>query len=355
VLGWHEFRTVRFEEAEEHLRRALAMAERVGDDVVRTHALVSLAFVFQQTQRGDESLALFEDGLGLARKAGDLSLLLRVLVHIEGALEEFLGDYHRAMDLAHEGLELARRAGNTANIAWTTQMLSDFTLDLGRLDESAQWTAQALEASRAVGDALVVGYSLERIAYLHAVRGNPDEAERVLAEARPILDENPEPWLQGWAPLVAGHIAQGRGSDGEAAEVLADGARPLLGRILVWGGRSLLLECVRSLARVGRAEEAGVFRDRLETLAVSSIPARAMLAWADGLLEPDAAAARELLAEATIRLEELGNRIELGRCLIDLAEAERRLGDDSAATAARARDLLDSCGAHLFLRELSEV
>ncbi|MGH3134092.1 MAG: hypothetical protein ACRDNY_10215 [Gaiellaceae bacterium] len=177
----------------------------------------------------------------------------------------------------------------------------------------------------------------------------------MLAEARPILDENPEPWLQGWAPLIAGHIAQGRGSDKEAAKVLADGARPLLGRILVWGGRNLLLECVRSLVRVGRVDEAHAFRDRLGTLAISSVPAQAMLAWADGLLEPNSTAARDFLVEATLRLEELGNRIELGRCLIDLADAERRLGDDPSATAARAREILDLCGAELFRRELNQA
>jgi tetratricopeptide (TPR) repeat protein len=355
VLGWHEFRTVRFEDAEKHLRRALEMAERVGDRVVRAHAIASLAFVFQQTQRGDESLTLFEQSLALAREAGDLPLLLRVLVHIEGALEEFRGDYHRAIELAHEGLELARRAGNTANVAWTTQMLSDLAVDLGRLDESRRWATQALEASRAVGDAIVIGYSLERIAYLHAMGGEPDEAQRVLEEARPIIDDNPEPWLQGWAPLIAAHVAQGKGQDDAAADILADGARPLLDRIFVWGGKNLLIECVRSLVLVGRMDEARTFRDRLETLAVSSAPARAMLAWADGLLERRPAPARRLLLEAAGRLEQLENRIELGRCLIDLAAAERRTGDDPSATAARARDILERSGARLFLRELSAV
>jgi class 3 adenylate cyclase len=355
VLGWHEFRTVRFEEAEERLRRALEMAERAGDPVVRAHAIASLAFVFQQKQRGDESLALFEQSLALARRAGDLPLLLRVLVHIEGALEEFRGDYHRAIELAHEGLELARRAGNTANVAWTTQLLSDLAVDLGRVDESRRWATQALDASRAVGDAMVLGYSLERIAYLHALRGEPDGAQRVLDEARPIIDANPEPWLQGWAPLIAAHIAQGRGRHAAAADILADGARPLLDRIFVWGGKNLLIECVRSLALVGRAEEARAFRDRLETLAASSAPARATLAWADGLLEPRPEAARRLLLDAAGRLERLENRIELGRCLVDLAAAQSRTGDDPSATAARARDILDACGARLFLRDLSAV
>jgi class 3 adenylate cyclase/tetratricopeptide (TPR) repeat protein len=352
VLGWHEFRSVRFEEAEIHLRRALEIATHVGDMVVRAHVLVSLAFVYQQTQRGDESLTLFEDALKLARDADDLSLLLRVLVHIEGALEEFRGDYRRAIELAEEGLELARRAGNTANVAWTTQMLSDLLLDLGELDESEEWTLQALDAGRAVGDALVVGYSLERIAYLHALRGDPDAAERVLAEVRPILADNPEPWLQGWAPLIAGHIAQGRGNDDGAADLLADGARPLIGRILVWGGRNLLLECVRSLVRAGRAGDARPFRDRLATLAKTSVPARAMLAWADGLLAAEPITARELLVGATDQFEALGNRLELGRCLLDIADAERLVGMDASSTTTRAKEILESCGAHLFLREL---
>jgi hypothetical protein len=123
----------------------------------------------------------------------------------------------------------------------------------------------------------------------------------------------------------------------------------------VWGGKNLLIECVRSLVLVGRADEARAFRDRLETLAASSVPARAMLAWADGLLEPRPEAARRLLLDAAGRLERLENRIELGRCLVDLAAAESRTGDDPSATAARARDILDACGARLFLRETSAV
>ena len=99
---------------------------------------------------------------------------------------------------------------------------------------------------------------------------------------------------------------------------------------------------------VRRVDEARIFRERLETLAVSSAPARAMLAWADGLLERRPAAARLLLAEAVERLEQLENRIELGRCLIDLAAVERRTGDDATGTAARGRDILGACGTRLF-------
>jgi len=353
VRGWYMFRRVRYDEAERDLRRAIEMADRVGDQVTRGHAMVSLAFVFQQTGRGKECIALFEDALELARRAGDLSLLLRAQLHICGALEEILGEYRRAEALVREGLELARRTGNVGNIGWMEVMLSDQLFEMGKLEESERAARNGLEASRAVGEPLVVGYALERIALIHALRGQLEEAEQSLEELRPIVQENPEPWIQGWPPLVAGLVAQGRGREEEAARILAEGARPLLGRLFVYGGKSLLLECVRSLVRVGRAAEALPFRDRLQRLAASSTPARAFLAWADGLLEPEPDKARALLADAARQLEALEHRVEVGRCLIDVAQAEHRLRIDPTPTLARAREILVSSGATLFLREVN--
>ena len=78
---------------------------------------------------------------------------------------------------------------------------------------------------------------------------------------------------------------------------------------------------------------------------------RAFLLWAEGLLEPDPAGARRVLGEAAGEFEALGRRIEVGRCLIDLAAAERRLGDDPHATLSRAREILRDCGAGLYLSE----
>jgi hypothetical protein len=119
----------------------------------------------------------------------------------------------------------------------------------------------------------------------------------------------------------------------------------------VWGGQNLLLESVRTLALTGRNDEAGQFRGRLERMGLTSVPARAFQAWADGLLEPDRVKARDLLEDAARRMEDLGRRIDLGRCLIDLASAEREVGGDPAPTLARARDILSSCRAVVFLPE----
>lgn len=353
VLGWHEFRNTRYETAEEHLRRSMAIAERVADQTTQGHAMVSLAFVFQQTGRGPESVAMFETALDLARAAGDLPLLMRALTHVCGALEEFAGEYLRAEEYAREGLELARRAGNVGNVGWTSQMLSDLLLEMGRIEEAEAAVHDALSAARAVGETLVVGYALQRIAYLRALRADPDAAYQALTEARSIVGDNPEPWLRGWDPLIAGHVAQARGDHDDAARLLTDGAQRILDQVFVWGGKSLLLECVRALAGLDRPQDALVFRDRLAELGSTSVPARAFLAWADGLLASTPTDARERLHAAAAGLENLGHRIEFGRCLGDLAEAERRDGVDATSTRERALHALRSCGAELFVRELA--
>lgn len=355
VLGWHQFRETAYGEAEPHLRRAVDVAARVGDEVTRGHALVSLAFVLQQTGRGPQALHQFEEALSLSRRISDVSLLLRVLTHICGALEETPGDYERAKALAREANELARRAGNVRNLAWSEQMLSDLAVDTGDLEEARVRAREALQAAERVGEQLTVGYALHRIAYLHAVRGEPDDAARVSAEARPILAVNPEPWLQGWDPLIDAYILQARNDDEAAAQLLWERAGPQVDRVLVWGGKHLLLECVRSLVRVGRGTEAPPFVSRLRALAATSIPARAFLRWAEGLVTRDPGARREALASAVEQLTALGQRVDVARCLFDLAAVERELGQDPTAHEAQGRRLLHECGAVMFLREAPAV
>jgi hypothetical protein len=91
---------------------------------------------------------------------------------------------------------------------------------------------------------------------------------------------------------------------------------------------------------------------QLAALASWSIPATAFLAWVDGLLEPDPEKARAQLGNAVSAFERLERRVELGRCLIDVARAERRLERDPAPTLENARDVLQDCGAWLFVDDL---
>ena len=346
VRGWYLFRRMRYDEAEAHLRRAIEITERVGDDVGRGHALISLAFVLQQTLRGVECLATFEEALALAHVAGDLPLRLRAQLHICGALEEFPGDIARGEVLSREGLELAQRAGNIGNIGWMAMMLSDMLFERGQLAEAEGYARTALDASRSVGEQLPMVYALERLAIVHAYRGELNEVEALLPAIRAVVQQEPEPWVQGWVAVIEGLVVSGRKGESEAAQVLLDFTGPVLNRLFVYGGVIALIECVRTLARAGRLDEAAPFRARLAWLATASVPALAFLAWADGLLESDA----RLLRVSIDRFGALGRPVELGRVLLDLGELT---GETEAAS--RGREMLASCGATAFIRDAAPV
>jgi len=356
LLGWYHRRLLQAEKGEPLFRRAKAMAERVGDRATQVWAMVGLGRLLYRAGKPDEGFSLLEDALGLAKDVGDLPLLLRAYIDLSEAYEEARGDYARAEALLREGVELARRSGHLAQVAWMEGNLSDYLFDRGELHgEVEQAARRGLEAARAVGEVARIGYTLVAMAARQALRLELGEAEGTLEEVRAILPRAQDPYLQGWEPLVAAWIAQGRGRAEDVPRILLKGVETLGDRVLVWGGQNLLLECVRCLASLGRPAEAFPSRERLARLASWSAPAKAFLLWVDGLLETDAARARDVLAQAVSRFAALGRRLDQGRCLIDLAEAELRLGRDPLATVEAADDMLGECGAILFIREVEHA
>ncbi|MFN2489220.1 MAG: BTAD domain-containing putative transcriptional regulator [Actinomycetota bacterium] len=351
-LGWYHHRLGRDADAEPQLRRAMAIAEHVGDRVVHGRAMLSLGMLLYKSLRAAEGMALLDSALELARRSGDLPFLLRALLVVSEGLEVVAGDYRRAEALVREGLDLARRAGHIEQVAWMQGNLSDYLVDMGRLEEAETPAREGLEAARSTGELPRIGYSLLMLSFLLVLRSELEEAERLLVELRPVVEHMTETYHEGWVPLIEAYIARAKGDEARATAVLLEGARRSADRLEAWAGQLLLLDCVRSLVKAERGEEAEPFRKRLSAIAEKSVPTRAFLTWCDGLLDPDSARARQLLADAADRLESLERRVDHGRCLVDLAEAERRLGQDPTGTLDRARETLESSGATIFLREL---
>ena len=359
AVGRYELERDEIERAEPLLRRARDIAERVGDLPAQANATISLGWTLHARGRGDETVRLFDEALEVARRVRDLSLLLDAHEAVFSAAIEVSGDYRRAESIGRESVELAQRAGNEGKLSRAHLNLGYLFRELGRFDEADASVRVALGSAMAVGDQLVVAYCHAVGALGKGPQGKLDEAERAMARCRAILAEEEIDYalyVDEFDALVTGYVTAGRGHDERAAEILADGSQRLTDeRLSIWVGQLLLFECVKALVRLGRREEAIPHRDRLAGLAAENVPPRAFLTWADGLLEPDARGARDHLAEAVARFEALGRPIELGRCLIDLAEAERRLGEDHHPSLDRARKELESCGALLFLHDLETV
>jgi len=355
ILGWAHRRSGRFDEAEPRLRRAVAIAATVGDPGIRAQASVSLGKCLQQSGNVEEGVPLLEQSLEHARQAGDLPVLLRALVDLSEAHEEATGDYRRAEELMREGLEIARRAGHRQQVAWMESNLADYLVDMGRLHEAEPLSRSGLDEARHVGEPRRIALTLPTVSYLALLRAHVAEAERSLDELRELTEQVREVYAAVWVPLLEGLLAQARGRWEDAAGTLLEGARRQASRTEIWGAVNLLAEAARCLVRVGRFGEARESGMQLAALASWSVPATAFLAWADGLLEPDPDKAVAQLRAAVSSFERLERRVELGRCLVDVGRAEERSGRDPTATLRKAREILQDCGATLFLTEAAEV
>ena len=353
VLGRHHLERGDLDRAEPLLRRATAIAGRVGDRPAEARAAISLGWTLHARRRGDETIRLFDEALAIARAAGDLALLLDALEAVLSAAVEVSGDYARAEALNREAIDVAGRAGNLVKLARAQLNLGYLLREIGRLDEVDAPLLAAREAADTSGDSRDAAWTWAVAAIAACVRGHVQPARKQIGEYRALLehvDITSVPYVEEVTGIVDGYVAMGEGRDDEAAAILAAAHRGVRDeRLSVWFGQVLLFECVAASVRAGRPAEAHLARDRLALLASSNVPPRAFLAWADGLLEPDPARARPLLADAAVRLETLGRRLDLGRCLLDLAAVERRLGDDGDTLAARGSEILRSCGATLFL------
>ncbi len=355
VLGRHLIERGAVDEAEPLLRRARGIAGRVGDRRTEANATISLGWTLQARRRGDETVRLFDEALEVARAAGDLSLLLDALEAVLSAAIEVKGDYPRAETMCREAIGIAKRSGNLQKLARTQLNLGYLLGEMGRLEEATEPLEVSLAAATEVGDPTVIGSINGVIAIHRCLQGRLDDAQRAFEARQAVFDGanlGPIAYVEEFDGLILGYLASGRGRDLEAAEALvAANGRVSDARLSVWEGQILLFECVRALVRIGRPEEAAVVRDRLAGLATSNIPPRAFLAWADGLLAHNQGRARDLLSEAAGRFEALGRRVDLGRCLLDLAGAEERLGNEHGQLVVRGRGLLETCGALLFLRD----
>ncbi|HWQ24769.1 MAG TPA: AAA family ATPase, partial [Gaiellaceae bacterium] len=354
-LGWYRHRTGHDDEAEPLLARAVAVAERVGDPVVSGEAMLALGMLTYKSGRTAEGMALLGSALEVARRGRDLPFLLRALLVVSEAEQLVEGDYERAASLVREGADLAKRAGHVGQIAWMQGNLADYLVDMGKLGEAEPCAREGLEAARVTGEVARTGYSLLMLAWILTLRDRLDEAEALLTEAGPVLAQMRETYHEGWAALIAGTIAGARGDAAAAQRILLEGAREATGRLEAWAGQPLLTECVRSLVRDGRPEEARRFRDELARIAEASIPTRTFVAWVDALIEADAGRAREALLRVADELSRLGRRLDHGRCLEDLAARERALGLDPRSTLLRAREVFESCGAALHVRRLDDA
>jgi tetratricopeptide (TPR) repeat protein len=313
----------RNEEAVRIGREALEMADELGLDELRAHALNYIGSA--KARMGDLS------GLDDLRRSIDISSGLnspetrRGLNNLASILRE-LGDLRSAEPLYKEALVVAERFGVVTDVLWARAELASLALESGRWDEAAA-TFDELIAEFAQGGSHYMEapccYGRARIRLARGdVGGAVDDAVALVELGERVKD----PQVLYWARAGAARVFQAAGRQADAdAQVSA-----LLEEVGKGGTQELAhywaLDLAVAMTAAGRGRD---FLERLPTLGPTTRWAEVAELWA----QDEFARAAELLRETGARPDEALARL---RAAERLAASGRRAEADAQLRKALA-------------------
>jgi tetratricopeptide (TPR) repeat protein len=165
-----------------HYEEGLRLAERSGDDALRSALLCNAGTVVRS--RGDYARArdLYTESLALARTlglertiAGDLGNLANV--------ETDVGDYEAARALALESLELLERLGDRQGVAVQLNNLGNLARMVGDDRAAREWHERSLALRQSLDDRRGAALSLRNLGELARLEGRPEASRALLEES----------------------------------------------------------------------------------------------------------------------------------------------------------------------------
>jgi tetratricopeptide (TPR) repeat protein len=159
-----------------------ALASGPTPDAVRSKAKTVVAWMASEQGDADRALALHEEGLALARRAGDPCWLAQALTSFGLALED-QGRFAEAAACHEEALRGYRALGDTVWPAFALNALGLVAYEQGEIDRAAAYFEEALAEFRACGNSYGAGFALTNLAKVARARLDYSRAEALFAES----------------------------------------------------------------------------------------------------------------------------------------------------------------------------
>ncbi|PSL54753.1 DNA-binding SARP family transcriptional activator [Saccharothrix carnea] len=175
-------RNMGFEEALEHLHRALALREEIGHVRGMAASCLELAGAYESFGRYDEAVRYGERSVGLWAGLGDLPGLALALNNHAGTLSH-AGRHEQALEVCLRAVELCRQLPGRVSLGAVEETLAQVLVGLGRLADAAA-TYEGIFA-RGVGDLNSLSAMRTHLNYADLLLrlGDPGTARTHLADA----------------------------------------------------------------------------------------------------------------------------------------------------------------------------
>lgn len=195
------------------MREAVAAARRTGDQALLAWTLVALGGALVHAARGtdEEGVAALHEGTTFAEEVGELDVAATGWREISWV--RFLrAHYERAEESLTRTAELA--GDRDGELAWVDLIRGACRHDVGDYESAGGLLRSALERARRLGAGQPLGQALTLLGRFHLMRGEIEDARRLLDEA---LEESEArgmtafvPWpesFRGELDLVVGDLA----------------------------------------------------------------------------------------------------------------------------------------------------
>jgi hypothetical protein len=295
---------------------------------------------------------MMEEAYEIARSLGDPELFFRTVSHLALLLAMRGGpETRRAREIAEEGMNQASRYGRRWDEGYFAAVLAELAERQGRLEEAERLQVSSMAAT-AETYSRFRPYWMGLLARTRLLRGQISAADEMRAEAVELAEGMGVAHNNVPLEWVSGLLAITRADNGTAERHLMIALRGAL-EAFESARVDILVDTARALSQAQDARRSEV-RDITAVIARGVPPdgfERACVSWAEGLLAETDDASVELLSRVCEWMRDNGFDLYYGRCLIDLAVSEKRIGRDVTDRLTTARRVLEECGALLYLEE----
>lgn len=191
--GYLVFWSGEHDRAAERFRESLDLAASLDDASLQALALAGLARVALYTDAA-EAVRLLRKALELTRDLSDDDPGKSSTVHVLGPALQMSGDLEGAREVIGQRLAAAERQGD-AFVVWTESAnLSMVERQLGNLDRAEELSRQAVDTVTAREHDLYLGWTLNGLAAVAAVKGESVRAATVMGAAASLLERGGGEW-----------------------------------------------------------------------------------------------------------------------------------------------------------------
>lgn len=191
ALGALEERRGRSRESLDFFTRSVTAADRSGDAMLRIRTRAAASVTLLSVARYDDALAMAQEGYDIADRAGVPALRAAALFELAQA-NAHVWNLDRAAELWTATIEASRKAGNLRSHALAQKQSVETWFALGEFDRAAVDGASAVELLRQAGLSQFVAETAARVALSEVRRGRAADARVWADRARAELPAAPE-------------------------------------------------------------------------------------------------------------------------------------------------------------------